>query len=413
MASNKRQKREEYRKSHQEGGDGTSPVSPAQMDWSPYFPAFTDRDATKNVQEGQPKPLIKPVTVADIGCGFGGLLVALAPMLPNELILGMEIRTQVTEFVQDRISALRAQHAPFTANRKIIFPRFTVRDNAYESTELSTFANPDEKAKEYLIYSDKDNSSDALDELKTMITTAARPSQLLSFRGGNADRIWVANLTPEQADAIGKLDGVLSIEENYLSATATQSGETPQYYDPTTSTITSIPPPTPYANISVLRANTMKFLPNFFTRHQLSTIFLCFPDPHFKARKHKARIVSSTLCAEYAYVLRPGGCVYTITDVEELALWMRERFREFGGKGAGEKMFVEVEVPEEEREGEWIGGDSGGGGEQRREVARLVRCIREETEEGKKVKRNGGMKFVSVWRRREDPKWPDEVDEGG
>jgi tRNA G46 methylase TrmB len=44
-----------------------------------------------------------------------------------------------------------------------------------------------------------------------------------------------------------------------------------------------------------LRANTMKFLPNFFTKAQLNKIFLCFPDPHFKARKHKARIVSTTL----------------------------------------------------------------------------------------------------------------------
>lgn len=48
-----------------------------------------------------------------------------------------------------------------------------------------------------------------------------------------------------------------------------------------------------YENISVLRGNAMKFLPNLFAQHQLSKIFLCFPDPHFKARKHKARIVSS------------------------------------------------------------------------------------------------------------------------
>lgn len=29
-----------------------------------------------------------------------------------------------------------------------------------------------------------------------------------------------------------------------------------------------------------------------------------------------------TLLAEYAYVLRPGGIVYTVTDVEELHTWM-------------------------------------------------------------------------------------------
>ena len=69
-----------------------------------------------------------------------------------------------------------------------------------------------------------------------------------------------------------------------------------------------------YQNIACIRANTMKFLPNFFRKGQLSRIFLCFPDPHFKARKHKARIVSTTLNSEYAYVLREGGIVYTITD---------------------------------------------------------------------------------------------------
>lgn len=58
----------------------------------------------------------------------------------------------------------------------------------------------------------------------------------------------------------------------------------------------------------------MKFLPNFFRKGQLSKIFLCFPDPHFKTRKHKARIVSTTLNSEYAYVLREGGIIYTITD---------------------------------------------------------------------------------------------------
>jgi len=29
-----------------------------------------------------------------------------------------------------------------------------------------------------------------------------------------------------------------------------------------------------------------------------------FPDPHFKKTKHKWRIISPTLLAEYAYVLR-------------------------------------------------------------------------------------------------------------
>ena len=108
--------------------------------------------------------------------------------------------------------------------------------------------------------------------------------------------------------------------------------------------------------------------------------------------------------------------VWTITDVEELAGWMAARFGAFGkqetgnqGKGdgrlkeqgrreEGDGMFEKVEVPLEGEEGAWAD----------REVGTLVKCIREETEEGKKVGRNGGKKFVSVWRRREDPPWPGE-----
>ena len=44
------------------------------MDWANYYPAFSDKD--------------QQVEVADIGCGFGGLLFALASRCPNTLILG-------------------------------------------------------------------------------------------------------------------------------------------------------------------------------------------------------------------------------------------------------------------------------------------------------------------------------------
>lgn len=142
--------------------------------------------------------------------------------------------------------------------------------------------------------------------------------------------------------------------------------------------------PGKYNNVSVLRANAMKFLPNFFFRGQLRAIYLCFPDPHFKQRKHKARIVSLSLNSEYAYVLGPGGLVYTITDVEDLHEWMSEHFE-------GHELFERV--PQQVlSESERVGWD----------------VMHSETEEGKKVERNGGRKFAAAWRRREDPPWPDE-----
>jgi tRNA (guanine-N7-)-methyltransferase len=230
------------------------------MDWSSYFPAFVaDSDPTVtpqlfgvnpiNATSPRPKKLAKEVEVVDIGCGFGGLLVALAPALPYTLLLGMEIRTSVAEYVEHRIAALRTQ-------------------------------NPD------------------------------------------------SNL---------------------------------------------------YQNIACLRANTMKFLPNFFRKGQLSKAFICFPDPHFKHRKHKARIVSTTLNSEYAYALRPGGIVYTITDVEDLHDWM---VRHLEAHPSFER------ISEEEQEAD-----------------PCVEIMRTATEESKKVERNKGQKFVALFRRVEDPPW--------
>lgn len=239
------------------------------MNWAEYYPAYaqptkqaeaTSIEEVKTQEaksEGDPDallektypPLTKDVEVADIGCGFGGLLVALAPLMPDTLMIGMEIRAQVAEYVQERIKALRANN---------------------ESTGL-------------------------------------------------------------------------------------------------------------YKNASCIRANTMKFMPNFFKRHQLSKIFLCFPDPHFKARKHKARIVSTTLAAEYAYVVRPGGILYTITDVEDLHKWMVTHF-------LAHRSFERVGEEEQERD-------------------ECVKVMRVGTEEGQKVERNSGPKYVALFRRLENPVW--------
>lgn len=231
------------------------------MDWSSHYPAFfrAKRDNT-TTSSAALTPTAPHPTIADVGCGFGGLLIALSPLFPSDLILGLELRSQVLAYVHSRIAALRSQ-------------------------------NP-------------------------------------------------------------------------------------------------LPSPTNYQNLSALRTNTMKFLPQFCPRASLEKLFLCFPDPHFKARKHKARIVSSQLNAEYAYFVKPGGKVYTITDVEELHQWM---CRHFEDEEAGDVKELWERVGEEELEADVC-----------------VKVMSEETEESKKVTRNGGKKFVAVFRRRENPPWPEE-----
>ncbi|KIV95068.1 tRNA (guanine-N(7)-)-methyltransferase [Exophiala mesophila] len=260
------------------------PSSPEDMDWSTHYPDFVKLDNNDDddndgndtaLQSRRNMSLTQNIEIADIGCGFGGLLVALSPAFPDTLILGMELRLQVTEYVVRRIHALRAQNA----------------DQVPKSTSMST---------------------------TTTTTTSSHA---------------------------------------------------------------------PYQNISCLRANTMKFLPNYFSRGQLSKVFLCFPDPHFKQRKHKARIVSAQLNAEYAYVTRPGGLVYTITDVEELSGWM---VKHFVGSEAGDA----AELWERVDGQDWLKDDP------------CVAIMSQETEESKKVTRNGGNKYIAIFRRKEDPAWP-------
>lgn len=134
--------------------------------------------------------------------------------------------------------------------------------------------------------------------------------------------------------------------------------------------------PHPFQNVSIVRANAMKFLPNYFAKHSLSALFFLFPDPHFKSRKHKARIISPTLLAEYAYVLKPGGIIYTITDVKDLHEWMRTHLAAF-------PLFEAVDEESLRAEGK----------------GPIIDAVYTSTEEGKKVERNGGEKWLACFRR--------------
>lgn len=215
------------------------PKSPDTMDWGKYYPAYYNEDDQK---------MTKDVEIADIGCGYGGLLIGLAKQYPDKLLLGMEIRVQVTQYVEDRIIALREKHIKEKVN---------------------------------------------------------------------------------------------------------------------------------YQNIAVIRGNAMKFLPNFFKKGQLSKMFFCFPDPHFKQRKHKARIITNTLLSEYAYALREGGIIYTITDVEDLHNWMVEHLNDH-------PLFERLDKQWEEQD-------------------TCVQIMYNATEEGQKVTRNNGSKWIACYKRLPTP----------
>jgi len=221
------------------------PVHPAKMDWHEYYPKFFPGPDDKHDDGRDLLERKAQVAFADIGCGYGGLLVQLSPLFPDTLMLGMEIRVKVSDYVKDRVTALRHQH----------------------------------------------------------------PGQ--------------------------------------------------------------------YENIACIRTNAMKLLPNFFAKGQLKAMFFLFPDPHFKKTKHKWRIISDTLLAVYAYVLRVGGFIYTITDVKDLHEWMVSHL---------DRHPLFQRVSEEECDADLI-----------------VTKLYESTEEGQKVTRNNGDKFLAVYRRIEDP----------
>lgn len=222
----------------------TYPAKPDDMDWSVHFPQLAD-GGSEEQQGSAAKRRKQLVEFADVGCGYGGLLVELSTMFPSTLMVGMEIRLKVSDFVRDRITALREQH----------------------------------------------------------------PGQ--------------------------------------------------------------------YTNVSVLRTNSMKYMVNYFHKGQLQKMFFLFPDPHFKKVKHKWRIISETLLAEYAYVLAEGGLVYTTTDVEDLHEWMTSHL----DKHPLFEALSEGEVAKDP----------------------IVPVITECTEEGKKVKREGRRSYTSVYRRTRDP----------
>ena len=70
------------------------PSSPEAVPVQEYFPALIGPSS------GNANPQIKFV---DIGCGYGSLLLELTKIFPSSLMLGIEIRPKVVEYVQRKV----------------------------------------------------------------------------------------------------------------------------------------------------------------------------------------------------------------------------------------------------------------------------------------------------------------------
>jgi hypothetical protein len=88
------------------------------MDWSVHYPRYFAPLPADDASRAAASPGVvagdadgPQVEILDVGCGYGGMLIELSTMFPGVLSLGMEIRVKVSDYVHDRIDALRAAHA--------------------------------------------------------------------------------------------------------------------------------------------------------------------------------------------------------------------------------------------------------------------------------------------------------------
>ncbi len=81
-------------------------------------------------------------------------------------------------------------------------------------------------------------------------------------------------------------------------------------------------------NLSFLFANINVTLPYLFAPGELARVSIQFPDPWFKNRHHKRRVVQPELVAALAHCLQPGGTVFLQSDVAIVATEMAARFAE-------------------------------------------------------------------------------------
>lgn len=76
-----------------------------------------------------------------------------------------------------------------------------------------------------------------------------------------------------------------------------------------------------YGNINVMSEALLQSLP----QGCLKRVSIQFPDPWFKKRHHKRRVVQPELVEDLARFLAPDGEIFLQSDVEEVAIEMRDR----------------------------------------------------------------------------------------
>ncbi len=82
-----------------------------------------------------------------------------------------------------------------------------------------------------------------------------------------------------------------------------------------------------YPNIVCLQGNASISLRTMFKEGEVNELFINFPDPWFKERHKKRRIIKETALDDMDYALSDDGKIMFMTDVEEVFDEFREIFK--------------------------------------------------------------------------------------
>lgn len=80
-------------------------------------------------------------------------------------------------------------------------------------------------------------------------------------------------------------------------------------------------------SVRVLAGDVRVLLPQLRPSGCVARVFMCFPDPWWKKRHARRRLLAAPLLDELARLLRPGGELFLQTDVEERAEGFLEALR--------------------------------------------------------------------------------------
>lgn len=84
--------------------------------------------------------------------------------------------------------------------------------------------------------------------------------------------------------------------------------------------------PDPPRNLRAIWADARAVAPAIFAPHSLAAVYINFPDPWWKKRHAKRRLVNETFAAELAAMLAPDGAIWVKSDVPAIADEFAEAF---------------------------------------------------------------------------------------